>query len=131
MDELHKDLSRHRFWQAQNALNSAKALIEIKDFEGAANRLYYATFHALRSILALDEQDFKKHSAVISYFRREYIKTKIFPIEISDVIGKAFEMRNDSDYDDYYDVSGEEVKDLLINVSELINLIDVYLKDRI
>ena len=36
MDELHKILSQHRFFQAKNSLNSAKILIQHQDFEGAA-----------------------------------------------------------------------------------------------
>lgn len=39
-------------------------------------------------------------------------------------------MRNDSDYDDYYDVSQEEVIELMNDVERLISLIDQYLTKR-
>lgn len=56
----------------------------------------------MRSILALEGKDFSKHSDVAAYFRKEYIKTGIFDIELSDIIKESFDVRNNSDYDDYY-----------------------------
>lgn len=47
-------------------------------YDTAANRSYYAIFHAARVVLALDGQDYKKHSGVISNFQKNYIKTGIF-----------------------------------------------------
>ncbi|MCL2169281.1 MAG: HEPN domain-containing protein [Defluviitaleaceae bacterium] len=48
-----KDMSNYRYEQAEQCLRSAKALIDISDYKGAANRSYYAIFHAMRSVLAL------------------------------------------------------------------------------
>ena len=60
-DEL-KALSAYRFEQSLECLQSAKILAECGDYRGAANRSYYAFFHAMRSVFALDNQDFSKHS---------------------------------------------------------------------
>lgn len=130
MDEQHKALSKHRFEQAEKSLVSAKLLINNADFEGAANRAYYAVFHALRSVLALDEKDFSKHAGVISYFRREYIKNGIFPVEASVIIGDAFDIRSDSDYDDYYEATEEEIRSLVGSVEKLLGWIETYLRER-
>lgn len=131
MTELHNALSTHRFNQALTALQSAEYLIERKDYNGAANRIYYAVFHALRSVLAIDKVDFKKHSAVIAYFRKTYIKTNIFPIQLSKTIGKAFDLRAEGDYDDYYDVSEEEAVNLAKETKFLLNQIQQHLQNRI
>ena len=130
MDEQHKDLSKHRFNQAKRSLASAKLLMNAGDCEGAANRTYYAVFHGMRSILALDEKDFSKHSGVISYFRREYIKSGIFSVEASVIIGEAFEIRSDSDYDDEYDVSLEEIQELVARTEKLLGWFAEYLQTR-
>ncbi len=103
------DLSKHRLEQSKQCIQSAKVLRDIDDYKGAANRSYYAIFHAIRSVLALEKKDFSKHSQLIGYFRREYVKTKIFPVEMSDIISDAFDARTDSDYDDYYVISKREV----------------------
>ena len=75
MDKARADLAKYRLGTAKQCIISAKALIEISDYKGAANRSYYAVFHCMRSVLALYSIDFSKHSAVVAYFRKEYIKT--------------------------------------------------------
>ena len=111
--EHTKDMSTYRFEQAAQCLQSAKALVGLDDYKGAANRSYYAVFHAMRSVMALDNVDFGNHGQVIGYFRREYIKTEIFPKEISRTIDTLFKVRNKCDYDDFYVISKEDVDNQL------------------
>jgi uncharacterized protein (UPF0332 family) len=81
--------------------------LELEDYASAVSRSYYCIFHCLKSVLALDGVDLMKHSAVISYFRREYVKTGLFDIRFSDILGDAFNLRNASDYTDFYLVDAE------------------------
>ena len=103
------DMSKYRFEQAEQCFESAKTLIESNDYKGSANRSYYSVFHSIRSVLALENVDFKSHAALISHFRKEYIKTKIFPTQLSDILGELFTVRNKCDYGDFYIISKEEV----------------------
>jgi len=106
-------LSKVRFEKAETLLLSSQALIDIEDYKSSANRSYYAIFNAMRACLALDSVDFKKHSAVISDFRVKFIKTKIMRPELSGVITKLFEVRNQCDYNDFYIVSKQDVAEQL------------------
>lgn len=103
------ELSKYRFEKSKECLNFAKALRDLGDYKGAANRAYYAIYHAIRSILAIDKVEFKRHSGNLSYFRQNYIKTGLFDIELSDYLSIASEARNSSDYDDFYVISKDEV----------------------
>ena len=67
-DTRHADLSRYRLQKAEETLATAKRDLEAEDYASANNRAYYSFFHAMRAVLALDQEDFKKHSAVISRF---------------------------------------------------------------
>jgi len=49
--------------------------MENEDYASANNRAYYSIFHAMRAVLALEQKDFKKHSAVIAQFTQSYLKT--------------------------------------------------------
>ena len=51
----------------------------------------------------------KRHSGVISEFRRRYIKTGIFDMEMSTIISDLFNIRTDSDYDDFFVIAKEDV----------------------
>lgn len=129
MDEQAKALSEYRFEKAQQVLQSANMLMDMtNDYNSVVNRCYYAVFHSMRSILALERKDFEKHSAVISYFRREYIKTHIIPVEASDILGEAFNSRNESDYKDFYEISREQAEEQLYNAKRFVEIVGEYLK---
>ena len=109
---LHDDvvaLAKHRLQQAHDCLKLAEAAIGIAYYKGAANRSYYAVFHCMRAVLAFDNYDSKKHSGIIAAFRQRYIKTGKFPAHFSKIIGSIFELRTDSDYEDFYVVSKEAI----------------------
>ncbi len=127
MENEKIELSKYRIEQARQCIKSAKALVEIDDYKGAANRSYYAVFHAMRSVLALEGKDFSKHSGVSAYFRKEYIKTGIFDVELSGIISMAFEIRSNSDYDDFYVISLEEVSEQIENAIKFCDAVESYL----
>lgn len=127
MDKSAVELSKYRYEQSQQCIKSAKILVQAEDYKGAANRSYYAIFHAMRSVLALENKDFSKHSGVSAYFRKEYIKTEIFEVELSDIISSAFDVRSNSDYDDFYVISKEEVDEQITNAIKFCNAIKEFL----
>ncbi len=107
--EEKKALSNARFLHAQECLASARLLLENGNYKSAANRSYYAIFHAMRAVLAFDGIDMKHHSGIISEFRKLYIKTGVFDTRLSAIISVLFNVRQDSDYDDFFVISKAEV----------------------
>lgn len=130
LDEEKQALSQVRLTHAEQCLTSAKALLAADDFKGAANRAYYAVFHAMRSVLALDGIDRKHHSGIITEFRRLYIKTDIFPSELSDIIQMQSEYRTSSDYDDFFVISKQEVSEQIDSAEHFLTEITAYLNHR-
>lgn len=106
-----------------------KNLLECKNYKSSANRSYYAVFHAMRAVLALNMIDMKHHSGIISEFRKLYIKTGIFDIKLSQIISVLFDIRNDSDYDDFFIVSKEEVVEQIENAEYFLSEIRKYLNN--
>ena len=94
-------LSLLRMKKAEEALADAKMLVGLERYSLAANRSYYAVFYAMRAVLALDGVDRRHHSGVIAEFRRKYIKSGIFEKKLSEIIRDLFDLRADSDYDDF------------------------------
>lgn len=87
-------------------------------------------FTAVRAILAMDGEDFSKHSSVIAYFQRTYIKTGIFDKKYSKYLSQAFQIRNNTDYADFFLVSENDALDQYNKALEFLNVIDEYLKYR-
>ena len=130
MPDVLKDLSTARIERSRDCLREAKLLLDNGEYRGAANRAYYAAFHALRAVLALDDFDSKKHSGVISKFRETYIKTGRFTPEMSDTISSLFRIRSASDYDDFYIASKADVEAQYQRAEKLVAEIERYLSEK-
>ena len=121
-------LSKIRLDTAKERLSFADKIFEIGDYKTVANRCYYAIFSAIRAVLALEGYDSKKHSGVISEFRKNYIKTELLPKDLSPIIDGLVEIRHGSDYDDFYIVSEQEVAEQLQNAKTFVSAVEIFLK---
>lgn len=85
--------------KADSALASAKRDFDAGDYDGAANRLYYAMFHAARAALesiGLPPQG--KHATIIARFGRHFCRNGPLPSELGRAINEAQELRVEGDY---------------------------------
>ena len=76
-------LAKHRINTAKEDLETAIDLLKMGRYKGATNRAYYAIFHSMRAVLALEGVDFKKLSGVIAFLDRTILSraflTQCFP----------------------------------------------------
>ena len=122
-----KDLAQVRLDQARECLASSEALINLNHYKDSANRSYYCIFHSMRAVLALDGFDSKKHSGIISAFRQNYIKTGKFEAVYSDIIKDAFEIRTDSDYQDFYTIAKTDVQQQIDHAKDFLKAATEYI----
>lgn len=120
------DLMKYRLETAKSDLKSAKILIEAEEFRAANNRAYYAIFHAISAIHALDGKAYKRHKDALGSFNREYVKTEVFPREMGRKISRAEEIRHASDYDDFYIATREKSQEQIETAEELIKMVEEY-----
>ena len=125
-----KNLSRIRFEKAEECLSAARDLIGTQNYRGAANRSYYAIFHAMRAVLAYDGIDMQHHSGIISEFRKRYLKTEILDRELSKTISALFDIRTNCDYDDFFVVSRDEITAQTAHAEAFLEAIRTYLKTK-
>ena len=123
-------LSAHRFNRSKEELQTAELLLRNTDYRSSINRSYYAIFHAIRAVNALDGFDSSKHSGVISHFNQEYVKTGVFEKESSKIIRNASELREQADYEDFYEASQEDAADVFEQASRFISLVETYLQEK-
>ena len=126
-DEDRIALSKARYENAQECLRAARELVASGSYKSAANRSYYAIFHAMRAVLAFDGVDMKHHSGIISEFRKRYIKTNIFETRLSEIISVLFDVRTDSDYDDFFVISRNETLEQIQNAAYFLDAIEPYI----
>ena len=121
-----KDLCLYRIQTAKESLKSAKILLAAEEYKGSNNRAYYAIFHAINAVHALNGKSFKRHKDAIGNFNKDYVKTEIFPREIGRKIGEAEEIRHASDYDDFYISIREETERQVMVAEEFLRLVERY-----
>ena len=122
------DLVQYRLSSAKERLESARLLLEAGQYKDSIGRSYYAIVTAVRAVLARDQVDFSKHAGVIAYFQREYIKAAIFDIKYSKILQRAFQIRNNCDYDDFFIVSKEDATEQYKNAVDMVQAIETYIK---
>lgn len=116
----------YRIQTAKESLKSAKILLAAEEYKGSNNRAYYAIFHAINAVHALNGKSFKRHKDAIGNFNKDYVKTEIFPREIGRKIGEAEEIRHASDYDDFYIAIREETERQVMVAEEFLRLVERY-----
>ena len=126
--KVSKGLSYHRLEQAKEDLAAAKAMYDLKFLKSSNNRAYYAIFHSIRAVLALEGVDFKKHKDVQAYFNKNYVNKEIFPKSMGRKIAIASSIREDSDYDDEFIVNETKTLEQLQTAEQLINLVEIYIE---
>ena len=127
MDSSIKELSNYRFETSIEDITDAKIMYDNGRYKNALNRAYYSIFHAMKAVCALDGFDSSKHSGVISHFNQNYVKTDIFPKELSKIIKYASESREKADYLDFFVASKEEAEKQIERAEYFSNAIKEFL----
>ena len=125
-DRLRRELSDYRMKRAQETLADAKALLAEGRVESSVNRSYYAIFHGLRAVTALDGFDSSKHSGIIAHFNQIYVKAGVFDKEISKLIRIAFNTREKADYDDFAEITEQMAIDQAAAAERVLAAIQRY-----
>lgn len=121
-----KDLVRYRIETAKSDLQSARILMREKEYRGANNRAYYAIYHAISAVHALDGKSYKRHKDTLANFNKDYVRTEIFPKTLGRKIAETEEIRHASDYDDFYIAKKDEAEEQIQTAMELIEKIETY-----
>ena len=130
MQDKAKDLSVYRINSALETLDAAKVCIESKHYKDAINRSYYATFYAIKAVLAMEGIDFRRHKDVVAYFNKNYVATEIFDKKLGRMLASLQQTRETSDYDDFFIASKEDAEVQCMNAEKIIFAVKDYLKDK-
>jgi len=128
MEKYKTELINYRISRAQEAIEEVDVLITSKKYDAAVTRIYYGIFYIINALATIDNFSTSKHSQLIGYFNKEYIKEKIIDPKIGKFLNRAYELRTKSDYGEFTNYSDEEVKsyfeemkDFIYTIEEIIN----------
>ena len=130
MQDKAKDLCIYRINSALETLDATKVCIESKHYKDAINRSYYASFYAIKAVLAMEGIDFKRHKDVVAYFNKNYVATEVFDKKLGRMLSNLQQTRETSDYDDFFIASKEDAETQCENAESIIEAVKKYLKDK-
>lgn len=130
MHEKEISLCQYRINSALETLDTAKKCVEINHYKDAVNRSYYASFYAVKAVLAMEGIDFKRHKDVVAYFNKNYVATEVFSKSLGRMLAALQQTREASDYDDFYIASKEEAETQCAGAESIINAVRQYLADK-
>ncbi|MCB5502410.1 HEPN domain-containing protein [Dorea formicigenerans] len=127
MDERQIDLSKYRIQEAKDSLRVAERCLSDGFYKDSINRSYYAAFYCIKAVLALGTVDFKRHKDVMAYFNKEYVAANIFPRELGRKLSTLKQLREKSDYDDFYIASKTQAEEQYETAKFVFEQINSYL----
>jgi len=98
------------YWErAKDALRAARHLLVVSA-AGAASRAYYAAFHAVSALFAVQGRAFRKHSALEAAVHRDLVRTGKWVAELGEQYSRLVRLRNVSDYLVLEEVAAEQAE---------------------
>lgn len=97
-------------------------------WEAAANRLYYALFHAMSALLVSDGHQVKSHRGILALFGEYYVRTGLFSKKDGALLSNLVIMRDNSDYNCFFEADEEKLRPFLEPTRLLIEKIGLYIK---
>ena len=128
MEGSLNELPGYRIDRAKEMFAAAEGNLKIGQYKTALNRSYYAVFHAMRAANILKGFDSSKHSGVIAFFNKEYLKEGILDRKLSIIIKNSSFLREKSDYDDFFIASKKDAEMQLEGAREFLGAVEAYYK---
>lgn len=107
--ESKNALVKYRLERASETMKEAALLSREGYFNAAINRLYYACYYAVISLLLKNDLQAQSHAGVKTMFGLHFVSSGIVPIEIGKTLSTLFEKRQSGDYDDFVLCTKEDV----------------------
>lgn len=127
-EEKRQELIRYRLKQAAESLEEAEFLLSGKmSSRSIINRAYYAMFYAVLALLVNEPYASSKHTGVLAFFNKNFIKSGLLPEALGRSLNKAFELRQRGDYREYIELTHEQVAPFIGEARNFIVAVRVHL----
>lgn len=123
-DKDRTEVVRYRLEKANRTYIEAVGSIENRYVETAANRLYYAAYYAVSTLLISYKYEASTHNGVIQMFGKAFLKNNIIEKKYGKIFNQLFSLRLTGDYEDRHILDMEtEVLPLVEPTKELIDTV--------
>lgn len=129
--EYYLALAKARMDRADELLMESRLLLEKNAYKSSNNRAFYAIEKSIKALLAMEEMEVLTHNGGLKQFNYLFIHKGdgTFTSDDYQKIAKAEQIRNASDYDDFYISSKEETREQVELAETFVNKVRKYLME--
>ena len=129
--EYYLALAKARMDRADELLMESRLLLEKNAYKSSNNRAFYAIEKSIKELLATKEMEVLTHNGGLKQFNYLFIHKGdgTFTSDDYQKIAKAEQIRNASDYDDFYISSKEETREQVELAETFVNKVRKYLME--
>ena len=127
-DEERGILVAREIEKAMQLMAEAEAIAGLAFWGTVANRLYYALFHAVSSLLVKDGHRVGTHKGAVAAFGQYYVKTGIMTADDGRLYAQLQSLREKADYNCIFQASEEEIYPQIQSTRKLIDKIQSLVK---
>ena len=122
-------LAKLRLDRARELLTESQELLEKGAYKSANNRAFYAIEKSVKALLATELVEVLTHNGALKQFNIIFIYkgNGTFTPEDYQKIARAEQIRNVSDYDDFYLASKDETRQQVENAGYLVEKVENYI----
>ena len=124
------NLINYRREKARATLEDARILFSKQRFNSSVNRIYYAMFYEVSSLLLLKDLTSSKHTGTKALFQQYFVKPGEVDKELGKFYSTIFEFRRRSDYEDFVEFAEEEVEIWLDKAENFIKEIEIIIEKK-
>lgn len=122
-EENRKDLVRLQLERSEKFLGQADQMLQMKCYDLAANRYYYACYHAIQGLFIHDGLTSHTHRGMHQVLGINYVMKGKFDAKLSGFLRTMEQLREKADYNCTYDVTPEEVQEMREPSNQIIQLV--------
>ena len=119
--------------KANRFLRQAEEMYAMQYWDLAANRYYYACYHAVQGLfIAYGLPAAKKHSGAVTQFSFHFVKSQKVEVTYGSFFARMMQLRQKADYNCAYDITEKDLReqvalsrDFIRKIEQLINDISV------
>lgn len=120
MEQYKLDLIKYRVDKAKETAEEAELALAHNKLRLAENRIYYAIFYIVHALSILENFSTAKHVTLKGWFNKEFVFTGKIDSKFYKIYNRAFDKRQEGDYDDFAVFEKEEVIEDLKDMKEFL-----------
>ena len=121
----------HELAKADRTFEDVLFCMTERKWEAAANRLYYALFHAMSALLICDGYQVKSHRGILAMFGEHYVRTEIFSKKDGSLLSDLVIMRDNADYNCFFEANEEKLQPYIEPTRLLLEKIKQYISNKV